>query len=82
MDTEKLISVSPVEPVCNKRGKNIGWKVSAQYVVVTPMGWPSQLHFHSTKTKEYSFRNMFGWGYKMACKVHEKMSAKLKENTK
>ena len=75
MKNETLVYVSPVEPVYNKRGKTTGWKVSAKYMVVTPMGWPSQLCFYSTREKEYEFRNMFGWGYKLACKIHEKMSA-------
>lgn len=80
MKNEMLVSVSPVEPVCNKKGKITGWKVSAKYIVVTPMGRPSKLCFYSTRNKEYEFRDMFGLGYKLACKIRKKMSAKLKEN--
>ena len=82
MKDETLISVSPVVPVYNKKGKVTGWRVSAKYMLVTPMGRPSQLRFHSIKTKEYSFRGLFGWGYKLACRIHEKMLAKIQENKK
>lgn len=79
MQNEVLVYVSPVEPIYNKKSKITGWKVSAKYVVVTPPDRPSKLYFHSIREKEYEFRNMFGWGYKLACKIHEKMSAKVKK---
>ena len=75
---KKLVSVSSVEPVYNKKGtKVIGWKVSAKYIVMTSMEWPSTLCFYSTKVQEYSFCNLFGLGYTLAQKVRDRKLAKL-----
>ena len=79
MKNETLVFVSPVEPVYNKKGKITVWRISAKYIVSTPMGRPSQLCFYSTKEKEYCFRNMFGWGYNCVCRLRAKLLAQLEQ---
>lgn len=75
---EKLVDVSSVDPVYNKKGtKIIGWKFSATYMVMTPMTRPSQLCFYSTRVQEYSFCNLFGLGYTLAQKVRDRKLAEV-----
>ena len=75
---EKLVDVSSVEPLHNKKGKVTGWKFSATYLVIVSSDGPSELRFHSTRMQQYTFRNMFGWGYKLACNRREKMLTRVK----
>lgn len=80
--SEILMSVSPVEPAYNKKGKQVGWKFSAKYMVASPEDRPSKLCFYSTRVQEYSFYNLFGLGYNLAQKSWTKKVSQLAEQIK
>ena len=65
-DYKRLISVSQVEPVYNKRGKIVRWKLTIKYETtkynLAPYA-PVDSEYRITETKEYEFMDLFGWGY-------------------
>lgn len=77
MSNEKLVYVSCVEPVYGKKGKVTGWKLTAKYEDTTQPIMPEKPFYYKTRTAEYTFKDLFGWGYNRLWKKRIGLLAQL-----
>ena len=68
----EILSVSHVQPVCNRNGKVSAWMVSVQYKI-------PDARYNVTKSVEYEFYNLFGFGWHRAWQFRLKCLGRMSE---